>query len=150
MLGIMGDSPTTRDLEQLDQTFGTGASSVYIDNINKINQNPISQITSLIKPGYFAANAGRGLSRLKQKDPEQKLSDIGLDALFALTGAGLGRSLMGAKVLAPATKYVPQALKTGKYLPRVGNAVTNLVTPSTALNAYFANHAFVPHTDPVT
>ena len=150
MLGIMGDSPTTRDLEQLDQTFGTGASSVYIDNINKINQNPISQITSLINPGYFAANAGRGLSRLKQKDPEQKLSDIGLDALFALTGAGLGRSLMGAKVLAPATKYVPQALKTGKYLPRVGNAVTNLVTPSTALNAYFANHAFVPHTDPVT
>jgi len=152
LLGLIGDQPYQADLDWLDATYGTGASQIYQENLQSMQNDPVSQFTSLINPFYFAGLTGRGLNRrLVHDDPQANWGDIGMNALFAFLPASKKlQGIMGAKLLAPVAKYAPAALKTGKYLPRIGNAVNNLVTPNTALNTYFLNHAFVPHTDPET
>ena len=151
LIGVLGDQPTTEDLKKLEAEFGTGASKAYIDNLNEIYGNPLAQAVNLFNPLYFAGETGRGLGRKYRGDKEANCGDIGLNALFGLLPASKSlQAAMGTKLLTRAAKYVPQALKTGTYLPRVGTTLTNLATPSNALNAYFMNHAFVPHTDPVT
>jgi len=151
LIGVIGDQPTTADLKKLDEQFGTGAAQAYIDNVNDIYANPVAQAVNLFNPLYFAGETGRGLGRKWNGDPEANWGDIGLNAAFALLPVSkTAKALYGAKLLSPMAKYVPAALKAGKYIPRVGNALTHAVTPGNALNAYFMNHAFVPHTNPIT
>jgi len=166
-IGLMGSNPTASDLywinamtadpvpysqlHNFDYNFPR-PSDIYIDNINKLNTDIVDQFITMVNPFEYAIRAGAGLGKQFKGDADapstaDNLMNLGFALLpFSKT---LKRT-MGTKVLTPFAKYVPPALKTGKILPRIGNAVTNLVTPGTALTGYFANHAFVPHTDPVT
>lgn len=152
LLGLIGDQPYTADLDWLENTFGTGASRIYQENLLPMQQNPISQFTSLINPTYFAGLTGRGLNRrLVHDDPEATWEDVGMNALFAtMPVSKLVQAGMAAKPLMGLSKYVPAALKTGTYLPRIGNAVATTITPGNALTGYFAGHALLPHTNEVT
>jgi hypothetical protein len=159
LIGSYGDNPTEADLIRMDKTYGVGTSSAYLENINKINQSPLSQITNLFNPLYYAANAGRGIGRKNYGDPDQSYVDIGENLLFAFMGTKGGSKLMGAKPLSYAPKFIPSALKTSKFAKalntskvasRIGTAATNYGTFGNLLNAYFLKHAFVPSTDPET
>lgn len=149
-IGLMGDQPTTQDLERLESQFGSGYGQAYLDNISKIGQSPVSQITNLLNPFHFAAETGRGLKRKYNADPETKWTDVGMNALFAAMPFKGTKAFMGFRPLTLGSKFVPAALKTGKVLPRIGNAATNYLTPGNLLNAYFLKHAFLPSTDSET
>ena len=150
-IGAIGDNPTQQDYENLEREFGKGAAQVYSNSINEMYENPVEQGVKLFNPLYYLSEAGKGLGRKISGDQEASTSDILQNTLFGfLPVSKTAKTLYGTKLLSPMAKYVPSALKAGKYLPRVGNTLTHAVTPGNALNAYFMNHAFIPHTDPIT
>jgi hypothetical protein len=149
LLGIIGDDATAEDMQQLESVFGTGASQVYYDKLNELYKNPVGQAVNIFNPLGFAAAAGRGFGRLYDGDPEASLSSTLMNTAFALLPASKAVQALSATKLLPkvGARYLPQAVRSGKYVAPAYNATRNLVTPGNALTGYFAKDAFIGHGD---
>jgi hypothetical protein len=140
-VGLMSDNPTSDDLNEWNQMYGPGGDQLYINKLNEVNSSLIGQATNLFSPFHWAAQTGNTAHSYFKGDKEQKLSDVALNSLFAFLPASKAvQGLMGTKLLPGLTKY-------GLGSNKVYNAARTLFTPGNALTGYFANHAFMPHTD---